>query len=105
MCDKMITVIEMLISSVIKNEAARNEMMIAEYEKLIDALPKGSIICRKKEYYYRKDGKIYDEYIGKNIEKVAEIKEKTEQRKHYEKMLSALRKEQKTILTILEGLE
>lgn len=108
MCDKMITVIEMLISSVIKNEAARNEMMIAEYEKLIEALPKGSIICRKKEYYYlkyRKDGKIYDEYIGKNIEKVAEIKEKTEQRKHYEKMLSALRKEQKTILKILEGLE
>lgn len=83
-------------------------MMIAEYEKLIEELPKGSIICRKKEYYYlkyRKDGKIYDEYIGKDNKKIAEIKEKLEQRKHYEKMLLALRKEQKTISKIMEGLE
>ena len=97
----------MLINSVVKNEAIRNEQMIAEYEKLIANLPKGSIICRKKEYYYlkyRKDGKVCDEYIGKNLEVVCKIKEQLEQRKHYEKMLSALKQEQKTISKIMEGL-
>ncbi len=98
----------MLINSVVKNEAERNSQMIEEYERLIESLPKGSIICRKKEYYYlkyRKDGKVCDDYIGKDLDEVAQIKEQLEQRKHYEKMLSALRQEQKTINKILEGLE
>ena len=79
--------------------------MIAEYERLIENLPKGSLICRKNEYYYlkyRKDGKVCDEYIGKDP---TDVKEKLEQRKHYEKMLSALKREQKAINKILEGLE
>ena len=57
----------MLIQSVVENEAERNQNMISQYEELLDELPRGSLICRKKEYYYlkyRKDGKIYDEYIG-----------------------------------------
>ncbi len=98
----------MLINSVVKNEAERNSQMIEEYERLIDNLPKGSIICRKKEYYYlkyRKDGKVCDDYIGKDLDVVSKIKEQLEQRKHYEKMLTALRQEQKTINKILEGLE
>ena len=97
----------MLINSVIKNEAARNAQMITEYEKRIAALPKGSLICRKREYYYlkyRKDGKICDEYIGKDPETISQIKEQLELRKHYEKMLSALKQEQKTISKIMEGL-
>lgn len=101
-------VIEMLINSVIKNEAIRNEQMICEYEKLITELPKGSLICRKNEYYYlkyRKDGKVCDEYIGKDSKVIAKIREQLEQRKHYEKMLSALKREQKAITKILEGLE
>lgn len=101
-------VIEMLINSVIKNEAIRNEQMICEYEKLITELPKGSLICRKNEYYYlkyRKDGKVCDEYIGKDPEVIAKVKEQLEKRKHYEKMLSALKREQKTITKIMEGLE
>ena len=36
MCDKMKRVIEMLINSVIKNEAIRNEQMIKEYEKQME---------------------------------------------------------------------
>ena len=108
LCGKMYMVIEMLINSVVKNEAIRNEQMIEEYKKLISELPKGSLICRKNEYYYlkyRKDGKVCDEYIGKDPEAVAKIREQLEQRKHYEKMLSALKREQKTITKIMEGLE
>lgn len=109
MCGKINTVIIiMLISSVIKNEAARNRQMISDYEELVSSLPKGSIICRKGEYYYlkyRENGKVCDKYIGKGAESVAEIKSQLEQRKHCEKMLSALRAEQKTISKIMEGLE
>lgn len=99
--------IKLIINTVIKNEALRNEQMIEQYEKLIGELPKGSLICRKNEYYYlkyRKDGKVCDDYVGKDPIKVAEVKEKLEQRKHYEKMLSALKQEQKAIHKILEGL-
>lgn len=98
----------MLIGSVIKNEAIRNEQMIAEYEKLLSDLPRGSIICRKNEYYYlkyRENGKVCDKYIGKDPAAVSDVREKLEQRKHYEKMLSALKAEQKTISKIMGELE
>ena len=101
-------VMNMIINSVLKNEAIRNEQMICEYEKLVSELPKGSLICRKKEYYYlkyRKDGKVCDKYIGKDPEIVETIKEQIERRKHYEKMLSALKREQKTITKMMEGLQ
>lgn len=107
MCGKIYLVIEMLINAVVKNEAIRNEQMIAEYEKRIAKLPKGSLICRKQEYYYlkyRKDGKVCDEYIGKDPDVVSQIKEQLELRKHYEKMLLALKQEQKAIAKIMEGL-
>lgn len=77
----------MLINSVIRNEANHNEQMIEEYEKLISELPKGSLIGRKKNtccLKYRQDGKICDEYIGKDPDAVAKIKELLEQHKHYE---------------------
>ncbi|MBR6603988.1 MAG: hypothetical protein IKK94_08235 [Clostridia bacterium] len=97
----------MIINSVVKNEALRNSEMIEQYERLLSNLPKGSLICRKNEYYYlkyRKNGKVCDEYIGKDQCKIAEIKEQLEQRKHYEQMLYALKQEQKAINKILEGL-
>ena len=98
----------MIINTVVKNEAVRNNEMIRQYEKLISALPKGSLICRKNEYFYlkyRKNGKVCDDYIGKDKDKVLKIREQLEQRKHYEKMLSALKQEQKVIGKILEGFE
>lgn len=98
----------MLINSVIKNEAARNKQMITEYEKLISELPKGSLVCRKNEYYYlkyREGGKVCDKYIGKDVQEIEKIKEQIACRKHYEKMLSTLKQEQKTITKIMEGLE
>ena len=97
----------MLIQSVVENEAERNQNMISQYEELLDELPRGSLICRKKEYYYlkyRKDGKIYDEYIGKDSETVEMIRRKLEQRKHYAEMLSELKKKQKAIQKMLEVL-
>ena len=98
----------MLIDSVVRSEAERNRQMIEQYETLIDGLPKGSLICRKNEYYYlkyRKDGKVCDEYVGKDPSVVNTVREKIEQRKHYEKMLAALKLEQKKIKKILEGLK
>lgn len=97
----------MLIGSVIRNEAERNEQMIREYEALISALPKGSLICRKNEYYYlkyRENGKVCDKYIGKDAAVIAEIKQKLELRRHYAEMLDTLKREQKTIKRLLEGL-
>ena len=117
-CGKISMVMQMLINSVVKNEAIRNKQMIEQYEEMIKDLPRGSLICRKNEYYYlkyrkdeyyylkyRKDGKICDEYIGKDPEIIAKIKEKIEQRKHCENMISVLKQEQKAISRILEGLQ
>lgn len=99
----------MIINAVIKKEALRNNQMIEQYEKRIADLPKGTLILRKNEYYYLKyrnqEGKVCDDYIGKDSDKVTEIREKIEQRKHYEKMLATLKQEQKTIRKILEGLK
>lgn len=97
----------MLIISVVQNEAKRNESMIQQYETLIAQLPRGSLICRKEEYYYlkyRENGKVMDEYIGKDPEVVETLRKKLELRKHYSQMLSALKQEQKAIQKILEGL-
>ena len=101
-------VMKMLINSAIKNEEFRNSQMIEQYEKILRDLPKGSLICRKKEYYYlkyRKDGRIYDEYIGKNPDDISKVKEKLELRKHCEAMLSALKQERIKIIKVLEVLE
>lgn len=98
----------MLIGTVVQNEALRNKQMILEYEALLDKLPKGSLICRKNEYYYlkyRENGKLHDKYIGKDADVVADIKSELELRKHYKEMLAALKQEQKAIHKILERLE
>lgn len=96
----------MLIQSVVQNEAERNENMIRQYEALMEELPRGSLICRKQEYYYlkyREGGKVQDKYIGKDPETVADIRRKLELRRHYADMLAALKQEQKAIQKILEG--
>lgn len=107
MCGIVMVVIDMLIETVIQKEAQRNSRMIRQYEDLIAQLPKGSLICRKKEYYYlkyRQDGKVCDEYIGKDPETVERVREQLELRKHYLDMLSALKQEQKKIQKLLEGI-
>ena len=54
---------------------------------------------------YRENGIIRDEYIGKDPEIVNRIREQLNQRKHYEKMLSELKREQKMIAKIMEGVK
>lgn len=96
----------MLIEHTVRKEARRNEEMIRQYEALMSALPKGTLVCKKTGYYYlkyRKGGKVCDEYIGKDPENVSAVREKLEERKHCEDMLKALRSEQKAISKILEG--
>ena len=100
----------MLIRSVIQNEALRNERMIREYEALLAELPKGSLVCRRKEYYYlkyRENGKLNSIKfrLYSHMARIREIfRNKLALRKHYAEMLSALKQEQKTIHKILEGL-
>ena len=97
----------MLISKIIMNEAERNEQMIREYETLLSELPKGSLICRKNEYYYlkyRENGRVCDKYIGKDGKAVSEVKGKLELRRHYTEMLSALKREREAINKALEEL-
>ena len=104
MCGTIVLVMDMLIESVIKKEAQRNLQMVQQYEELVAQLPKGSLICRKNEYYYlkyRQDGRVCDEYIGKDPETVAKIREQLELRKHYTDMLTALKREQKKIQKVL----
>ena len=106
LCGNVTRGIEMIIESVVKNEAIRNSYMIEEYESLIATLPKGVLICRKKEYYYlkyRENGKVCDKYIGKASDKVNKIREEIEMRKHYELMLSKLKAEQRAIAKIVES--
>ncbi len=96
----------MLITSVVQNEADRNQKMIAEYRALLSELPKGSLICRKNYWYlkYRDGGKVCDKYIGKDPAVVDELRGKLELRRHYTEMLTHLEKEQKTIQKVLEEL-
>ena len=88
----------MIIESAIKKEEIRCQKMIEEYEERIKELPKGSLICRRNTYYYlkyRKDGKVHDEYVGKDPDVVGELRKRLELRKHCEEMLSALKREKK----------
>lgn len=96
----------MLIGSVVKNEALRNAQMIEQYEAQLAELPKGSLVSRKGYFYlkFRKDGKVCDEYVGKDPVKVSKLQEQLALRKHCETMLSTLRQEQKKIHKILEEL-
>jgi len=94
----------MLIQNVLQREALRNDDMIKAYEEKLLSLPKGTLVCRKGGYFYlkyRENGKVKDEYIGKDGAVVEDIREKLEQRKHYTEMLSVLRQEQRAIEKML----
>lgn len=98
----------MLIRSIIQNEYERNAQMISEYDALIDALPKGTLVCKKNGYYYLKyrDGdKVRDKYIGKDSTIVEQVRTQIALRKHYSDMMTALLREQKAIQNIMEELK
>lgn len=100
-------VIIMLIEKIVKEEAYRNQRMIQQYEQLLTMLPRGSLICRKNEYYYlkyREGGKLFDVYVGKSGTEIEKLRDQLQHRKHCLDMLSMLRQEQKKIAKVLEGL-
>lgn len=97
----------MLIKIVVIEEQKRNAQMIDEYQKAIEALPKGSLSLKNGYYYlkYRSNKKVITDYIGKDAVKVANVEKQINKRKHYEELLTALNKEHKAILKMLEVLK
>ncbi len=91
------------MSSLIDKENLRNQNMIAEYEKELIPLPKGSIktkIVGNRIYYYLnyRDGKkVVSKYVGKDESSLQEVKDGLERRAHVEAMLKKLKEEQKQI--------
>lgn len=85
-----------VLSELIAKEEHRNKLMIAEYTKELEILPKGSIKAKKvndKTYYYlvfRAGRKVVTRYIGKDEMAIADIKEKLTRRKQVEKILKKL---------------
>lgn len=90
-------------------ESQRNLLMQQDYQNKINLLPKGTIIRKRvgnNEYYYlkyRNGNKIVTDYIGRDQNKVDEIRIEVEKRKHFEKMLSELKKENKLIAKLIGG--
>ena len=91
------------IDIVLEKEKKRNEAMLSEYKKRLSELPKGSLFVRKingSEYCYlryREGEKVILKYMG-TISKIDEIQSKIEERKHLEKLIGMLIKENKRIL-------
>ena len=92
-----------ILSSLIDKECLRNQNMIAEYEKDLIFLPKGSIktkIVGNRVYYYLnyRDGKkVVSKYVGKDENSLQTVKDGLERRVHIEAMLKKLKEEQKEI--------
>lgn len=98
-----------VIEALLSKEEKRNENMIIEYSRELEALPKGSVKPKKvngKTYYYlifRKGKKVITKYIGKNEELLIPVKEQLERRKQVEEILKKL-KEEKFQIKKLEAL-
>ena len=88
-----------VLSELIAKEEHRNKLMIIEYTKELETLPKGSIKAKKvhdKTYYYlvfRIGSKVITQYVGKSEIDIADIKGKLTRRKQVEKILKRLAEE------------
>ncbi|MDD2433475.1 MAG: hypothetical protein PHX01_07305 [Clostridia bacterium] len=98
-----------LLLEIIREESQRNLLMQEQYEAKINQLPKGRIILKKvgnHEYCYLKyrDGeKTITDYIGRDETKISEVKNQLNKRKHFEKMLAELKKENRLIQKVIGG--
>ena len=92
-----------IMSSLIDKESLRVQFMIAEYEKELISLPKGSIKTKtvgNRIYYYLnyRDGKkVISKYVGKDEASLQTVKVGLERRVHIETMLKKLKEERKQI--------
>lgn len=96
-----------LLLRTIMQERQRIENMLTRYETELLTLPKGSISEKRsgeKSYFYLKyrDGKrIVSKYISR--QKVDEVRDCLERRKHIEAMIHSLQEEKSMADKILEG--
>ena len=92
----------MIIDSVLRQEAKRNNQMIEEYEELMKGLPKGTLIVRRNYYYlkYRDGKRVVSQYISKS--QIDEIRQQLEKRKHIEAMIKSLQEELAIANKVLE---
>lgn len=98
-----------LFIDIILEESKRNLLMQQQYEIKINQLSKGSIFIKKvgnHDYHYLKyrDGnKTVTDYIGRDSNKIENIKGQIKKRKHFEKMLYELKEENKLIQKVTGG--
>lgn len=96
-----------MILSMVLQEKQRIDYMLERYQETLSELPKGTIsekIIKGNTYYYLKyrDGKkVISKYVGKD--KIDEMREQIEKRRHIEAMIKSLTKEQRLATKILEG--
>lgn len=92
-----------LVRELILEESQRNLLMQLDYETKIEQLPKGTMIAKKignYEYYYlkyRAGKKTITDYIGRDKKKIEEVMNQIKKRKHFEKMITELKEENKLI--------
>jgi len=98
-----------LMLRTVQKEKERITHMLAAYERRLDDLPKGSVSAKtigNNVYYYLKyrDGKkVLTDYLGKDGDKVNEIRSAIEKRRHIEAMIAHLKSEQSLANRVLEG--
>ena len=98
-----------LLIRTIQKEKQRIDYMLNVYTERLDELPKGSVTVKKNGqniYYYlkyRAGQKVITEYLGKDEEKVGQIRAQLEKRRHIEAMIKSLREEQVLACKVLEG--
>ncbi len=87
------------IKSTIEIEEQRIKALVSSYEEQLLLLPKGSLTAKKrgnKVYFYlsyRRKSKVVTDYIGTDMMKIKETRQKLEWRKHAENMIKAFQKE------------
>ena len=97
-----------MLASIVAKEQQRNMNMILEYTKELESLPKGSIRAKNvkgKIYYYlnyREGNKVVSKYIGKDLDKISDLKNLIERRIQIEKIIKQLKVERKEIVK-MEG--
>lgn len=98
-----------LLAQIVMEEKHRIERMIFEYEQALLALPKGTLVSKSvksNSYYYlqyRQGKKTISKYVGKDPEKVEQVRVQIDRRKHIEAMLNALHNEYAQARKVLEG--